>query len=62
MVAAATAAVELSIGLAPLTRAPIVKPRAKPASYGNGAKKYVLLPEVLTLEMGTTTGRFCPEM
>ena len=45
-----------------MTSAAIVKPCAKPESKGKLAVKCEYPPIEVTVEMGTVTGRFCPEM
>ena len=60
-VAAATASLLLKVWPAPLTKAAMVKPFAKPDSNGKLAAKEDFPASVLTWEIGTVTGRFAPE-
>ena len=60
-VAAATASLLLKVWPAPLTKAAMVNPSAKPDANGKLAAKEDFPATVLTFEIGTVTGRFAPE-
>ena len=60
-VALATESVLLKVVPAPFTNAAMVNPFAKPDSNGKLAWNWNAPATGVTLEMGTATGRFCPE-